>query len=250
MAETLKPLLLICSAPISGHIAPCKIIAKQLINRGYEVTFLTGTRFGPNIEAIGAAFVPLQGYCDFSDHPDDMLKQWPIRETLQGPAQTLADMENMFLNSMPSQFESIQRALKIMTERSPGRPIVLISELVFCGVFPLLMNAPGVIPTAVICIGISSIILSSQDTPPMGSGLPPDSSPDGRERNKAMHAEFQNGPFAGLNELFHDNFEKLSAQRPPTFFLDTPYILPDRFIQLCAEAPCVRESRNCRVELR
>ncbi|KAB8303359.1 hypothetical protein EYC80_004791 [Monilinia laxa] len=242
MTEPLKPLLLICSSPIQGHLAPCKVIAKQLINRGYEVTFLTGTRFGPGLEAIGATFVPLQGYSDFSDLPSELAKRWPLKETFQGPAQMLFDMEYIFVNSMISQFHSIQSALKLMTDKHPGRPIVLLHDLVFCGVFPLLLNAPGIKPTAVIGIGITSIVLSSQDVPPPGSGLLPDTSPEGRERNKAMHANLQNGPFARVNRLFQENFEALGATRPSTFFLDTPYILPDRFIQLCA--PSVEYPRS------
>ncbi|ESZ95592.1 glycosyltransferase family 1 protein [Sclerotinia borealis F-4128] len=234
MTETLKPLLLICSSPAQGHFAPCKIIAKQLINRGYEVTFLTGTRFGPGLEAIGAAFVPLQGYSDYDDSPSEMAKKWPLRESFQGPARMLYDMEQLFLNAMPSQFESIQRALKIMTDKQPGRQIVLLNDVIFCGVLPLLMNAPGIKPTAIIGIGIASIFITSQDVPPIGTGLFPDSSPEGRVRNLAMHADLQSGPFAGINKIFHDNFEKVGAQRPSTFSFDSMYILPDRFIQLCA----------------
>ncbi|RAL66198.1 hypothetical protein DID88_005870 [Monilinia fructigena] len=242
MTEPLKPLLLICSSPLQGHLAPCKIIAKQLIYRGYEVTFLTGTRFGPGLEEIGATFVPLQGYSDFSDLPSELAKKWPLRETLPLPAQLPFDMENAFVNSMISQFHSIQTALKLMTDKHPGRPIVLLYELVFFGVLPLLLNAPGIKPTATIGIGIAPIVLSSQDVPPTGSSLLPDSSPEGRERNRAMHANLQNGPFARVNRLFQENFEALGAPRPSIFFLDTPYILSDRFIQLCA--PSVEYPRS------
>ncbi|KAI9640672.1 hypothetical protein NHQ30_010981 [Ciborinia camelliae] len=234
MAESLKPLLLICSTPIQGHFAPCKIIAKQLISRGYEVTFVTATRFGPGLEEIGATFVPLQGYSDFNDLPAELTKKWPLRETVTGAEQMLFDMENIFVNSMPSQYESIQSALKIMTDEHPGRPIILLYDMGFFGVFPLVMNAPGLKPTAYIGIGMVPVLLSSQDVAPAGPGLPPDSSPEGRVRNKAMHAEVQNGPFAEVNTRFYEQFDQLGARRPEAFFLDTPYLLADRFIQLCA----------------
>ncbi|QSZ33920.1 hypothetical protein DSL72_005494 [Monilinia vaccinii-corymbosi] len=80
---------------------------------------------------------------------------------------------------------------------------------------------------------MTPVLLSSQDVPPLGSGLFPDNSPAGRERNKALNARFQNGTCAELTKCFNDNLEELGAQRPSTFFLDIPYILPDRFIQLC-----------------
>ncbi|TGO56301.1 hypothetical protein BOTNAR_0226g00140 [Botryotinia narcissicola] len=210
MAETIKPLLLVCSNPVSGHFAPCKIIAKVLIERGYEVTILTGSQFGAGIEAIGATFVPLEGYSNFNDSPSGMAEKWPVRETLQGPAQMLFDMEHMFLNPMPSQFQSVQKALKLMTDKDPGRPIIIIQDIIFTGVFPLLMGAPGIKPTAVISLGITPIVLSSPDVPPMGSGLFPDSSPEGREL--------------------------CGAKNPGLFFLDAPYLLPDRVIQLCTRS--------------
>lgn len=162
-----------------------------------------------------------------------MTKRWPVRDTLQGPAQILFDMEHIFINPIISQYETVQTALKTMNDKHPGRPIVLLHDLFFCGVHPLINGGPGIKPTAFIGIGITSIILSSQDVPPMGSGLLPDSSPEGRERNKAMHAGMQAGPFAPSNKLFHEQFDKLGAKRPESVFLDTPYLLPDRFIQLC-----------------
>ncbi|TGO40177.1 hypothetical protein BHYA_0041g00440 [Botrytis hyacinthi] len=236
MAEAIKPLLLVCSNPVSGHFAPCKIIAKVLIERGYEVTILTGSQFGPGIEAIGATFVPLEGYSNFNDSPNGVAKKWPVRETLQGPAQMLFDMEHIFLNSMPSQFQSVQKALKLMTDKDPGRSIIIMQDIIFTGVFPLLMGAPGIKPTAVISLGITPIVLSSPDVPPMGSGLFPDSSPEGRERNQAMHAHMQNGPFLHITQLFHHQFEVCGAKNPGLFFLDAPYLLPDRVIQLCTRS--------------
>ncbi|TEY37428.1 hypothetical protein BOTCAL_0519g00070 [Botryotinia calthae] len=236
MAETTKPLLLICSNPLSGHFAPCKIIAKVLIERGYEVTFLTGSQFGPGVEAIGATFIPLEGYSNFNDSPSGVAEKWPVRETLQGPAQMLFDMEHMFLNSMTSQFESVQKALKLMTDKNPGRTIIMVQDIIFCGGFPLLAGEPGIKPAAVISLGIAHIVLASPDVQPMGSRLPPDSSLEGRERNLAMHTQMQNGPFLHIAQLFHHHLEVCGAKSPGFFFLDAPYLLPDRVIQLCARS--------------
>ncbi|KAM0316507.1 hypothetical protein ACHAO8_003027 [Botrytis cinerea] len=234
MAEKTKPLLLICSNPISGHFAPCKIIAKILIERGYEVTFLTGSKFGPGVEAIGATFIPLEGYSNFDDSPSGLAEKWPIRETLQVPARTLFDFEHVFLNPIPSQFSSVQKALKLMTDKNPGRPIIMLQDIVFYGGLPLLAGAPGIKPAAVITLGIAPIVLASPDIPPMGSGLPPDYSPEGRERNIAMHAHMQNGPFLPITQIFHHQLEVCGAKGPGMFFLDAAYLLPDRVIQLCA----------------
>ncbi|KAF7872547.1 hypothetical protein EAF04_003468 [Stromatinia cepivora] len=233
MTELTKPLLLICSTPIAGHLGPCKIIAKSLMERGYEVTFVTGTKYGPGISKLGATFVPLQGYSDFDFHPDSWAERWPARKGLKGIEEMVFDIEHLFNKPIPSQFESAQHALKIMTEKDPGRPIVVLQDLTFYGLLPLLMGAEGIKPTAVIAIGHASMLLSSQDVPPMGSGGLPDPSPEGRERTKAMHEAARNGALRGVNENFFQEFEKLGARRPDTDEIDSMYLIPDRFIQLC-----------------
>lgn len=65
--EPLKPLVLICSTPVSGHIIPMLKIAEQLVSRGYDVCFVTGSGYRPRVEAAGASFVSVEGYGDFYD---------------------------------------------------------------------------------------------------------------------------------------------------------------------------------------
>jgi UDP:flavonoid glycosyltransferase YjiC (YdhE family) len=67
MATPIKPLVLICATPVSGHIIPMRTIAKELVTRGYEVCFVTGSGYRQYVEEIGASFVPVEGYGDFHD---------------------------------------------------------------------------------------------------------------------------------------------------------------------------------------
>jgi hypothetical protein len=62
-----KPLVLICSTPVSGHIIPMMAITRQLVLRGYEVCFVSGSGYRKQVEAVGASFVPVGGYGDFYD---------------------------------------------------------------------------------------------------------------------------------------------------------------------------------------
>ena len=50
---------------------PIRAIAKELIARGFEVTFVTGSSYTKIIEDIGATHVPLEGYCDFTEKDAD-----------------------------------------------------------------------------------------------------------------------------------------------------------------------------------
>lgn len=67
MATSIKPFVLVCSTPVSGHIIPMQTIAKHLVARGYDVCFVSGSGYRQQIEAIGASFVPVEGYGDFHD---------------------------------------------------------------------------------------------------------------------------------------------------------------------------------------
>lgn len=62
-----KPLVLICSTPVSGHSIPIMAIAKYLVARGYEVCYVSGSGYRQQIEVVGALFVPVEGYGDFYD---------------------------------------------------------------------------------------------------------------------------------------------------------------------------------------
>ncbi|KAJ8071588.1 hypothetical protein OCU04_001911 [Sclerotinia nivalis] len=233
MTKLAKPLILICSTPVTGHLGPCKILAKSLKKRGYEVTFITGTQYGPAISALGVTFVPLQGLSDYDFDPEVWEKRFPERKGLEGLAELVFDMEHLFNTPIASQFETVQRALKIMTEKDPGRPIIVLQDLTFCGIMPLILGAEGLKPTGVIAIGHAAMMISSQDAPPMGTGGLPDTSPEGRKRNIAMHEAARNGIFRKVNEKFYEEFDKLGARRPHVDPIDSMYVIPDRFIQLC-----------------
>lgn len=56
-----------CSTPVSGHVIPMLAIASQLVARGYDVCFVSGSGYRQQAEAAGASFVPVHGYGDFYD---------------------------------------------------------------------------------------------------------------------------------------------------------------------------------------
>ena len=50
-----------------GHFVPLRAIAKELVARGFEVTFVTGSAYKESLEEIGCDFVPLIGYSDYTE---------------------------------------------------------------------------------------------------------------------------------------------------------------------------------------
>ncbi|KAK0102189.1 hypothetical protein ONS95_001015 [Cadophora gregata] len=231
MAST-KPLLVIGCTPIYGHIMPIRSIAKLLVARGYEVTFVSATHFRPALEEIGCDYVSIEGYGDF--YEGDFESRFSERFALpQGPVQLAYDMEHVFLKVIPSQHVAMQRAIKKVSEANPGRSIVQIAESVFQGGVPITRGAPGIKPTASIGIGIVPMLLSSIDLPPFGPGLPPDSSPEGRERNVAMQKQTWDMFFLDVLKCWKDMMAEVGADMDDTNPFDASYLVHDRFIQMC-----------------
>ena len=211
---------------------PLRSIAKLLIARGYEVTFVSATQFRPALEEVGCDYVPLEGYGDF--YEGDFERLFPERfELPQGPVQLAYDIEHVFMKVIPSQYAAMQKAIRKVSEANPGRPIVQITEGVFQGGVPITQGAPGIKPTASIGIGVIPMTLSSIDLPPFGPGLPPDSSPEGRQRNIAMQKQTWETFFPNVVKCWKDMMLETGANPEDRTPLDATYFAPDRFIQMC-----------------
>ena len=94
-----------------------------------------------------------------------------------GPEQFAWTLEQSFVRVIPDQVAAVQKAITMLRERHPGRPVVLLNESAFLGSLPLKKGARGAKPDGIIGIGINPVSLSSVDTAPYGTGLPPPTSP-------------------------------------------------------------------------
>lgn len=162
---------------------------------------------------------------------------------LEGPACFNHDLIHIFCKSLPSQYEAIQRALKMLNHEYPHRPIIVMTESLNFGALPIPLGAPGFRPKGFIAIGLNPILLTSMDHSPFGSGMLPDSSPEGRERNKVANAA-QKRFFAQSQAAYLESLVSVGAQakQHDLFLLDSLYALPDRFIQMCT--PSVEYTRS------
>ncbi|KAJ6779627.1 hypothetical protein PWT90_09415 [Aphanocladium album] len=55
------PIVVIGVTPVYGHVMPMRAVGKELVARGYDVTFVTGAMYKKRIEGIGAKLVGLEG---------------------------------------------------------------------------------------------------------------------------------------------------------------------------------------------
>jgi UDP:flavonoid glycosyltransferase YjiC (YdhE family) len=121
----------------------------------------------------------------------------------------------------------------MLTEKYPGRPIVQVNEAVFQGALPITQEAQGIKPTATLGLGVVPMVLTSIDTAPYGPAILPDSSPAGRERNKAMQKQVFELFFGEPMKAYCEVFKELGAHEPPQTCVDAPYLFVDRFLQMC-----------------
>jgi UDP:flavonoid glycosyltransferase YjiC (YdhE family) len=217
--------VVIAASPWHGHVPTLLAVAADLVQRGNQVTFLSGTLFQQRIEATGATFAPLTGE---ADQDGDALLATPERLALRDLSRFAWDMSNIFIAPIRAQHEDLQRLLA----QAGDEPVIVVSEPTFMGVTPLQLGAPGLRPKAFVGIGVVSYSLSSVDTAPFGMGLPPDSSAEGRARNREAYAFFQDQALGEPQKMFNAVLEEMGATEPAPFFLDSTLLCPDRFLQL------------------
>jgi hypothetical protein len=230
-SHTKKPLLVITAAPAAGHSSPLLHIAREMVNRGFEVIFMSSLEFKEPIERLGAEFYETNDF-------------WPaggleVREQVPpGFPRMLWDMEHLFINNLPVRSGHVRSLLEMLHERDPSRDIVIINEAASMAIVPFVFGAP--LPKGytkfpkVIGIGAVPMVTTSIDTGPFGMGLPPDSTESGRMRNKLLNDFMRQGPFKGVDDLYQEVLKKCECTNvPEEFMFDTWISGYDATLQLC-----------------
>jgi UDP:flavonoid glycosyltransferase YjiC (YdhE family) len=164
---------LVATLPLAGHVNPGLPIAHALTRRGHEVWWYSGQRFRPAIEAVGACYVPMQ--CAFDPGDGDFFVKLPKKS---GLAAMNWGLKRAFIDPIPGQVADLRRALTDFPAD------VLIGDQVFGGAEAV--HELGGPPWAT--LSISALTLSSRDTAPFNTQLPPSSSLLGRWRNRVLNA--------------------------------------------------------------
>ncbi|KUJ07109.1 UDP-Glycosyltransferase/glycogen phosphorylase [Mollisia scopiformis] len=250
MASTQKPLLVFGTTPIYGHTMPLRAIAKNLIEQGYEVIFLTGSHFKKEIEAIGAQFVPFQGNADFSETTGWALVP-PPPEILRGPQFLNFILRWFFAGPLVEHYNTLQSVLEEVEEREKGREVVVVFDQSWWGALPTRLGAPGLKPSGIVGIGIIPVGLSGKDVPPFGLSLKPDSSGQSTEKFAGLTKKVYGEDYATTQNEFIRNLKKIGVKhlREDAHIMDLEYTLPDKFLQMCVpsiEWPRVDLPKNFR----
>lgn len=201
--------IVIASFPAQGHIAPLLTVARNFVERGDHVRFLTGSHFAEKVVATGAEFVALPPEADFDQRP--LSEHFPERTRLKGLRATAFDVEHVFARPARGQYASLTAALA----EQPAD--VVLAEPVFVGAACLLGLPRSARPAVVMCCVIP-LCIESRDMAPFGLGLPP-----ARFLNRARNAALRgvhHRILRGANAIINDLHRELHG-------IDMPGMFPD-----------------------
>jgi MGT family glycosyltransferase len=184
--------ILIASMPAAGHVGPLVPLAAELVQRGHDVAWYTGTDYRDTAEATGARFFPHVEAPDRDVSQMDL--EFPERAKLKGIAKFRFDIREVFIAAVPGQVADIEAILEV------ARPDVLVAEPGMAAAAKVIEQRHG-IPWAT--CGISAFAMKSADTAPFGLGLRPANSPLGRLRNRALHALIYRTLYRAIDRDYH-----------------------------------------------
>ena len=216
--------ILVAATPAPGHVNPMLSVARHLSSLGHSITFLSGRLFRDQAVALGFQFVPFSGAADFDYRR--MEEEFPeVTAATPGPDAMNAICIYTGINPVPDQDRIVRQIL------SEGQVDLIVTDVFFFGVFPLLLGPRDARPP-VLTFGVLPLMLSSRDLAPFSG---PDSSPEGRIRNEQETQQF----FAMMQPAttrLKEALQSCGAPELPEFFIDSAAHLPDRFLELTAEA--------------
>lgn len=202
---------LIACTPAHGHVMPLLQIARHLLERGDDVTFLTGSRYAQQVAATGARFVALPAEADVD--LDDADGAFPERAGLTGPAALRFDMSNLFVRPGVAQLSAVRGIL------ADQRIDTVLAEPLFLGA-ALLQQLPRDERPPVIALGIFPLGVRSRDVAPFGLGVTPMVGPIGRVRNAVLRLIAERVIFGGVQREADELARQQTGRRLGGFILD------------------------------
>ena len=215
--------IIVAAPSIPGETAPLLVIARALVQRGHAVKMIAGTQFADVVTATQAEFVPMYGSGDFT--PELAAEYFRGREGLTpGPEQLNYDWIHGFIDPIADQYAILQELLSKQPES------ILVANSLFLGALPVALGAPGHRPTRWIAVSANPLVISSDDTTPMGP-IPGITGAEARLAHRAANA----GMTASVEPArlrLEEHVRALGGTAPVHPFMQTTLDTPDVFASL------------------
>jgi MGT family glycosyltransferase len=216
--------ILVASTPAPGHVNPMLSVARHLSSLGHSIIFLSGKLFHDQAVTLGFRFVPFTGKADFDYRRMD--EEFPeVAAATPGPDAMNAICIYSGIDPVPDQDRTIRQIL------SEGQMDLIVTDVFFWGIFPLLLGPLDARPP-VVTLGVLPLLVSSRDVAPFSG---PDASPESRLRNHEETQQFFEMMQPATTRM-NEALRSCGAPELSEFFFDSAAHLPDRFLQLSAEA--------------
>jgi UDP:flavonoid glycosyltransferase YjiC (YdhE family) len=225
MPNVLMPHVLIASVPTHGHVAPLRAVAAGLVERGYQVRFLTGARFEDSVRATGATFVPLPADADYDDRL--LGAQQADAPRLTGVKRIRRDVSEVFLAPARSQYEAIMRQAAEPTD-------AVLADPAFVGAF-LYAGHPAAERAALIGCGVLPLGLTSRHVAPFGLGIAPMRGPAGVARNALLRVLTEQVIFGAVQREFEAIHRDIHGHDSGVFALNW-FSATDAIVQFSVES--------------
>jgi UDP:flavonoid glycosyltransferase YjiC (YdhE family) len=206
--------ILLTTSAMPSHVRPTTAIARRLATDGHEVTWYTGAPFRELVESTGATFVASRVELDV----DAALHAG-------GSRRGLARLNELVLATFLAPIPAYMADLAAHVDRVD--PDVVVADHSFrAGLFLAEQRA---IPRVAVSVG--PLNLSSVDTAPFGTGLPPATGLPGRLRNRVRHRLVRHVRSRDLQRAARRI--RAEAGLPPLggFFIDWASLVADRYLE-------------------
>ena len=165
---------LLTAMPYTGHVTPLTAVAAELVQRGHDVRFYTGSRHRARVERAGARLVPWERAPDFDEN--DLPATFPRLVGRKGFAQMLINMVECFIRTAPAQVQD----LSAEWEREPWDALAADETSVGAALFSESRRMPWT------TVGILPLNLIGPGGPPSGMGVTPGTGTIGRTRDAVL----------------------------------------------------------------
>ncbi|KAG5919883.1 hypothetical protein E4U42_006396 [Claviceps africana] len=209
----LKPHVVACTAPFHGHFLPVLNIVYRLVDRGYDVSFVTGSEFKDCVEEAGASFYSIPSF--------DLEAFKKERTMCNGfEAKVAFSSYTMCIQPRKERKIALYAALEQVRERHPDREVVILTETFFLGDHALYLGAE--LPRGFtrrprsVSIHTMPYMVSSQVTAPLGLGYIPDGTEEGRRYCASEWARFKRDVYQKTMVYQEKNFREMGAVHVPS----------------------------------
>ena len=167
---------LLTTMPFTGHVGPMTAVARELVARGHDVRFYTGSRFRARIEASGARLVPWRQAPDFDEN--DLPATFPRLVGKKGFRQMMVNVADCFIGTAAAQAADLADEWKREPWDALAADEVSVGAVLFSEKHGMPWTTVGVLPLNLVGPG----------GPPSGIGLTPGTNPVTRGRDAALRA--------------------------------------------------------------